>query len=74
MKNKIKINSANLENEVKATIIEQLTNDWFDHNPGCLEDIAKLSHEFTMFNIKWGTNVTPERVIKNIYEETISSL
>ena len=48
---------------VKEKILQSFFNQWI--NPELEKDLLELSHNITMFNEKWGTEIKAEDVLPN---------
>ena len=53
----VKIHEKDSRDAAKAKILEKMTNQWLEDNPGLAEDIEELATKLAVFNTKWGTNL-----------------
>jgi len=51
------------ENEIKQKIIQKMTDNMLEANPGMAEDISKLVSMIVLFNLKYGTKLEPKDIL-----------
>ena len=51
------------ENEIKQKIIQKMTDNMLEANPGMAEDISNLVSMIVLFNLKYGTKLEPKDIL-----------
>lgn len=65
MKINVKTVTDSKKDKIKAMIVEKSLQKWYDEMPKeFFDDLESLCAEATMFNMKWGFEVTAKDLIK----------
>lgn len=64
MKKDIIVTQRDKKDEVMAFILEKEMNKFTKENPDFLKDVEDLSARIVLFNMKWGTKISPKDIIQ----------
>lgn len=53
----------------KELVMQKIVEGFVKEHPQMMEDIVKLAHELTMFNVKWGTKLEPN----DFYQQSLEN-